>query len=114
MEKVLVEKYIVDSIEYMRSQDGLSLYGIVKSINEESNSELFNSHSKRILKYFNDFDNRVDDENFMKCMLGYYDIKSDKDYGDFKIICPRCNEDKNISIYSALIECNNCKYVQEI
>ena len=75
MKKVLVDINIVESIEYMRSQDGVSLYGIIKSINEGCNSELFNSHSEKLLKYFNDFDNREDDENFMNCMLGNYGVK---------------------------------------
>src|SRR5690554_5841885 len=83
MDKFLLDEYMVESIEYMRGQDGLSIYGIIKSINEESNSGLFNRHSEKILKYFNDFDEREDDENFMKCMLGHYEVKPEPKMNEF-------------------------------
>ena len=75
MDKFLLDEYMVEHIEYIRSQDYSSLYGVIKSIHESSNSELFNAHSEAILKYFNDFDEKIDDDNFMKCLLGHYEIK---------------------------------------
>lgn len=75
MNKVKIDEFMVKHIQYMRSQDHLSLYGMLNSIIVGSNSDLFNYHSKEILKYFNEFDNKSDDENFMKCLLGYYEIK---------------------------------------
>jgi len=75
MDRVKLDEFMVKHIDYMISQDYLSLYGILKSIIIGSNSDLFNYHSKEILKYFNEFDNKLDDENFMKCLLGHYEIK---------------------------------------
>lgn len=77
MKKFELDQYMVESIEYMRGQEGLSLYGIIHAINaEDSNSELFNGHATKILKYFNDFDERDNDENFIKCFLGHYTAKT--------------------------------------
>lgn len=77
MEKFNLDDYMVESIEYMREQDGLSFYGIINAIcAENSNSDLFSGHATKILRYFNGFDEREDDENFLKCFLGHYSIKS--------------------------------------
>ena len=58
-----------------------------------------------------DYDDKVTfDDEFKK----EEKIVDDTDYGNFRIICPMCQEEENISIYSASIECNSCKYVQQI
>lgn len=71
-----LDNCIVESVEYFRKICGLSLYGILHRINCDNQSDLeFYSHAQKVLKYFNDFDNKTDDDNFMKCLLGLYKIK---------------------------------------
>lgn len=78
MEKFELDRHMVESIEYMREDSGLSLFGTLREIVNEGAGVYdadFGKHSKKILDYFNDFDDREDDENFMKCILGHYKVK---------------------------------------
>lgn len=38
---------------------------------------------------------------------------ADIDYGEFKVICPKCNSD-NTTVHSHSITCDNCGYAREI
>lgn len=79
---IVIESHIQKSIEYFRGITYLSLYGILNRINSDDKGDLeFYHHSQKVLKYFNDFDDREDDEEFMKCLLGLYEIKENsKEY----------------------------------
>lgn len=115
MDKVILDGYMVEHIEYMRSQDTVSLYGIIIAIHEESNSELIDRHSKAILKYFNDFDEKTDDDNFMKCLLGHYEIKLSpedqiKDYYN-NVIIPKTYDVDSESYIEGTIEASTVEKI---
>lgn len=111
MEKFKLDNYMVRSIEYFKDIEYLSLYGILEGINTDDRSDgEFYYHAQKVLKYFNEFDNKSDDENFMKCLLGHYEeIRK-----SFRIICPVCKEEEKLSVFSASIECHNCDFIEEI
>ncbi|MCL1696341.1 hypothetical protein [Lysinibacillus sp. BPa_S21] len=115
MDKFLLDECMVEHIEYMRNQDCSSLYGIVKSIHETSNSDLFNIHSEAILKYFNDFDEKTDDDNFMKCLLGHYEIKQspEEQIKDFynNVIIPKTKDVDSESYVEGTIEASTVEKV---
>ena len=73
MEAYKLQSHMKESIEYFRKLEHLSLYGILSRINSDNKDDLeFYHHTQKVLKHFNDFDNKSDDENFMKCLLGHY------------------------------------------
>ena len=75
MELYKLPEDMQDSIEYFRGIDYLSLYGKLDLIVDESGDDpLSRYHSIKVLKHFNDFDDQIDDENFMKCLLGHYQL----------------------------------------
>lgn len=74
MKKYRLPKEMVEPIEFLRSLHGdISLYAIVNGVNlYETPNEEFNRHARKIDSHFNNFDNKTDDVNFMKCLLGHY------------------------------------------
>lgn len=75
MSKFPLDEHMKDTVEYFRGIEYLSLYGILSGINSEnSGNKEFYYHGQKVLVYFNDFDNKTDDDNFMKCLLGDYEV----------------------------------------
>lgn len=108
MEKFKLDKYMEESIEYFRDVKYMSLYGILDAINSENKTDSeFYAHGQKVLKHFDDFENKSDNENFMKCLLGYYKVVESR----FRIVCPVCKND-NARIYTVSIECRNCGFIE--
>lgn len=81
MEKFQLDKHMKESIEFMIKQRGnTSIYGILDNISCYDSDSVahgdFAKHAININKYFNDLDTTEDDNNFMKCLMGHYEIKT--------------------------------------
>ncbi len=115
MEKVLLDSSVVESIEYMREREFMSLFEIIKGLNDGRESELFNDQSEKIKKYFNNFKKKEDDENFMKCLLGYYEIKlsPEEQIKDFynNVIIPKTKDVDSESYLEGTIEASTVEKV---
>lgn len=78
MEKFQLDNNMVESIEFMiELREYHSVYGIMDMLaSDDDNGFEFYTHSQKINSYFNDFEETEDDNNFMKCLMGYYEVKS--------------------------------------
>ena len=79
MEKFQLDKYMVESIEFIRSRREFSpiselfsrINGALVSIDHE-----FEKHNEKILEYFNNLQLVVDEDSLLKCIMGHYEIKT--------------------------------------
>lgn len=78
MKKFQLDKNMVESIEFMRSERGnFSAFSIINMIEKEvGGSTEFCNHSKNIREYFCQLNEAQDEDNFIKCLMGYYEVKT--------------------------------------
>lgn len=76
MEKFKLDKYMVESIEFMRNKrENMNTSALIENILNNQGSENFNIHADKISNYFNHFSMVEYEDDFLKCLMGHYEIK---------------------------------------